>query len=159
MTEPVNVTIDVASYGMPVPKFLDWLRDGLGGEFTKVADDIEAQLKPADEEPKEFGSIVRAGVDGLVDRVLWQRGPRGGWTSETGAFTAAFSWLDHPEVLRVGVGHDIDALEAAYGKGAEDFATKLRREIHALNASVVTAPEKRTCRDLLTLVAALLGES
>lgn len=49
--------------------------------------------------------------------------------------------------------------EDAYNKGAEDFAAKVRRELHALEASVITAPEKRTCRDALALVAALLGES
>lgn len=58
MSAPVNVTIDVASYGMPVAKFLDWLRGGLGGAFCRVADDIEAQIQPAVNEPHSFGAVV-----------------------------------------------------------------------------------------------------
>jgi hypothetical protein len=69
-----------------------------------LADFIEEQVKPAVEQPTEFGSIVRAGLDGLSDRVLWQRWAKGGWQSEEGAFVASFDVLDHPEVLRVGIG-------------------------------------------------------
>jgi hypothetical protein len=73
--------------------------------LQELADSIEEQLsKPAIEEPIKFGSIVRAGIDGLSDRVLWQRLCTGGWQSEHGTFTASFDWLDHPEVLRVGIG-------------------------------------------------------
>ena len=71
--------------------------------LRELVEAIEEQVKPAVEEPSEFGSIVRAGVDGLSDRVLWQRGPKK-WHSETGDLVACFKWLDHPEILRVGIG-------------------------------------------------------
>lgn len=74
------------------------------GELRARADSIEEQVKPTIAEPTEFGSIIRAGLDGVSDRVLWQRGPKGGWTSEEGAYVGSFDWLDHPEVLRIGVG-------------------------------------------------------
>lgn len=160
---------------------------------------IEEQLpKAAIEEPTEFGSIARAGLDGLSDRVLWQRGPKH-WMSEDGGFVAKFDWLDNPEVLRVGVGEPkplaewetellqhqerreiaaavlaamdvdqylIDAVTNAtpdggnaYNRGADDMAAKVRRELSAQAAQVITGPEKRCYADALAAVAALLGES
>jgi hypothetical protein len=52
-----------------------------------------------------------------------------------------------------------NAHPGAYSKGVEDFAAKVRREVTALRATVITAPEKRVCDNVLALVAALLGES
>lgn len=72
-------------------------------ELEKRADSIEEQV-PTVEEPTEFGSIVRAGYDERSDRILWQRGSKGGWTGEDGGYVASFDWLYRPEVLRVGVG-------------------------------------------------------
>lgn len=173
MHEPVNVTLDVASYNMPVSKFLDWLRDGLGGEFEKVADDIEAQVNPAVEEPAEWGSLVLASSATCHNRVGWMRvfpSHKHYWENADGV-TEAWTDLHRPEVLRVGIGEPVHEFmtsagfdptspqDAAYTKGAADFAAKVRREVSALRSTVVTGPEKRTCDDALALVAALLGES
>lgn len=66
-----------------------------------VANQIEAQIPPAVEEPTEFGSMVRAGSP-WSDRVLWVRSVNY-WFSETYR-RASFSELTDVEVLRVGVG-------------------------------------------------------
>ena len=68
-----------------------------------MADDMEGHLKPAIEEPQDFGSVVRAGIDGFSDRVLWLRSASGYWFSEESR-RATFSDFHEPEVLRVGVG-------------------------------------------------------
>lgn len=72
-----------------------------------MADDMEAQLKPAIEEPTEFGSMVRAGATNWTTRpLLWQKTPAAGkhyWESETGV-VEVWSELTHVEVLRVGIG-------------------------------------------------------
>jgi len=105
MTEPVNVTIDIASYGMPAREFIQWLRGGLGGEFEKVADDIEEQVKPAIDEPPGWGSVVLGRSDHQAKRVRWVRAAPGpGWYSEHGAFVGGFQMLFDVEVLRVGIG-------------------------------------------------------
>lgn len=100
MTEPVNVTLDIASYGMEVPKFIAWIRDGLGGEFAKVADDIEAQVKPAIEEPLAFASVVKVKSEQLYVRTGAL--PVHPW--ESGEDSCSWSDLDVVEVLRVGLG-------------------------------------------------------
>lgn len=64
---------------------------------------VEEQVKPVVEEPKEFGSIVRAGQDEYSNRVLWCRTRKGAWFSEEGAAVGSYSFLDKPEVLRVGI--------------------------------------------------------
>lgn len=81
-----------------------------------MADDMEAHLKPAIEEPKEFGSVVRAGFDAHTDRVLWVRTPGGWYAEEKHGFHAFFAGLHDPEVLRVGIG---DSPEAEYHRGYE----------------------------------------
>jgi hypothetical protein len=70
-----------------------------------IANQIEEQVKPVVEEPEEFASVVRAGIDGLSDRVLWQRSASGYWFSETSR-RAWWPNLYHPEVLRVGLGDE-----------------------------------------------------
>ena len=74
------------------------------GEDSRIARQVREQMpKSTITEPTEFGSIVRAGLDGVRDRVLWQRHEEG-WTSKDGAYVSNLDWLDHPEVLRVGIG-------------------------------------------------------
>lgn len=106
--------------------------------LDNMADDMEAQLKPAVEEPKAFGSIVRAGYDEHTDRVLWVRAGRG-WFAETEhGFHSSFAGLHNPEVLRVGIGEPGDeewaaakyeattALADAYSRGYhEGFESNL----------------------------------
>jgi len=54
---------------------------------------------------------------------------------------------------------EMNRVDDRYLKGVADLAARVRREIAALRSTVVTGPEKRTCDDMLALVAALLGES
>jgi hypothetical protein len=101
----VKVTLDISQYGMTPDKFLGWLRDGLGGEFRRVADDIEAQLpKPRPGEPREFGSVVRASAGSGSNRILWIRTSNGAWFGEGTAAVGGYALLSDVEVLRVGVG-------------------------------------------------------
>jgi len=81
----------------------DGVVDGDIDILQQIADSIEEQVKPAIEEPEEFGSVVRAGVDAISDRVLWVNSASGYWFSETSR-RADFPDLYHPEVLRVGIG-------------------------------------------------------
>lgn len=115
MTEPVNVTLDIASYGMPVPEFIDWIRGGLGGEFAKVADDIEAQVKPAVEEPTEFGSMVKAtctrpSTTGTAAGLFWVK-IRGFWMDDCAGISRRWEELDAIEVLRIGAGAENPILD------------------------------------------------
>lgn len=146
MPEPVNVTLDIASYGMPVPEFIDWIRGGLGGEFEKVADDIEGQLEPSVDEPQEFGSIVRAACNGTSDRILWCRGAGHWWFSEQ-VGRALFADLHNPEVLRVGVGPSLDAYHRESWRNGYKLATENTRQritsrLAALKRDLITAPER-----------------
>lgn len=109
------------------------------------------------EEPIEFASVVREKTGMLFVRtgaLLPQP-----W--ESGAESRKWSDLDHPEVLRVGIGEPVstDAHDAAYVKGREDFAGAAREEIEHLRAVLITGPERRVADTALALVAALLGES
>lgn len=117
--EPVNVTLDIASYNMPVSKFIGWIRDGLGGEFEKVADDIAAQIeeqsKPTFAEPTEWGGVVMARRVGFgsedTTMLHWQRHSSIGdsWISEPAGdlgvrYRSDWSYLRDVEVLRFGIG-------------------------------------------------------
>lgn len=53
----------------------------------------------------------------------------------------------------------ISDLVAAYRKGIEDFATRVRRDLSALRAEAITAERKDAYNKALATVAALLGES
>jgi len=117
--------------------------------IDELRDQLREQVKPAVEQPTEFGSIVRAGLDGLSDRVLWQRWARGGWQSEEGAFVASFDFLDHPEVLRVGIGEPPEqdpALDQAYGNGQYagwgEALSAASRKLRTIRAEVITSERK-----------------
>lgn len=127
--------------------------------LEEITDSIEEQVKPAIEEPKEFGSIVRAGIDGVSDRVLWVRSASGYWFSAYSQ-RATFGDFHEPEVLRVGIGDDSQAAQDdAYLCGRRDFGSRLRKELVQLASSAVTAPEKRCYDTVIAKVAALSGES
>jgi len=127
--------------------------------YEWIAQSIEEQVKPAIEEPKEFGSIVRAGVDGLSDRVLWQRLCTGGWQSEEGASIASFGWLDHPEVLRVGIGTTQDAVGESYlegrRKGAEVVVARGIRVLEAYHKGALTAERKDAYQNAINVLREL----
>jgi hypothetical protein len=134
-----------------------------GTNTRNTLDDALAQIKqqvnPPVDEPEEFASVVRAGIDGLSDRVLWQRSASSYWFSETSR-RATFADLHHPEVLRVGIGDDPrPAQDDAYLCGRRDFADRVRRDLVQLKSSAITAPEERCYDSALATVAALLGES
>ena len=93
--------------------------EGTKQAVLSIAHQLEEQVKPAIEEPQDFGSVVRAGIDGISDRVLWLRSASGYWFSETSR-RATFSDFHEPEVLRVGVGD-----EAAYNNGVSDTVSAL----------------------------------
>lgn len=74
--------------------------------LTDAAEQIEKQVKPAIEEPKEFGSIVRAISGPSVYGTLWQMAPGHGehyWQDAHGC-VEVWSELTDVEVLRVGLG-------------------------------------------------------
>jgi hypothetical protein len=126
-------------------------------QLTELAESIEEQVKPAVEEPKEFGSVVRAGYDEHTDRVLWVRASGGWYADAKHGFHATFAGLHDPEVLRVGIGGEGQV--EAYGKGRDDFATAVRRDVSALRAEAITSERKDAYDKALATVAALLGES
>jgi hypothetical protein len=69
-----RIWLDLDDYGMGHAEFVDWVRGGLGGEFVKVADDIEKQLpKPLPSEPTG-DVLVRDGLG-----VIWWRLVEWGW--------------------------------------------------------------------------------
>lgn len=175
MTEPVNVTLDIASYGMPVPEFIDWIRGGLGGEFTKVADDIEAQVEPTDP------------VEALV-----QEYARRDWdVASADEETATWKYFITPsrlrefaaEVLRIGVGEatyphpdgvkkseasdgaalpvrrDGEPLAAApsptYRQGFDDCALHLRKQLIQLRSSAITAERQDAFDKVIEAVEAM----
>jgi hypothetical protein len=169
MTEPVNVTIDIASYGMPAREFIQWLRGGLGGEFAKVADDIEQQVKPAIDEPTEWGSVVRARVEPDAEPLLLTYvpnpeesdpdKPRGyPWYSEHDGW---HSWdgLADVEVLRVGIGDNRgDVLPRDtedYKFGQSDFAFDLLGKLRNLWSEAITSERKNAYEKAIQAVTEL----
>lgn len=116
--------------------------------LDQIADSIEEQVKPAIEEPKEFGSIVRAGYDAHTDRVLWVRTPGGWYAEESAGFHAYFPGLHNPEVLRVGIGETEDdpAVDQAYGNGQYvgwgEALAAASRKLRTLRAEAITSERK-----------------
>lgn len=81
-----------------------------------MADDMEAQLKPAVEEPQEFGSLIRAPWSGKS--LLWAKTARNSWWSESGIATT-WSELTDVEVLRVGIGQPLAPWETELQRDQE----------------------------------------
>lgn len=88
------------------------LKDLNQDDFILIPGPIEEQVKPAIEEPTEFGSIVRARYPVQPEnseRPLWQLSPAHGkhyWISQAGELEV-WSELTDVEVLRVGLGDDL----------------------------------------------------
>jgi len=127
-----------------------------------IAAQIEEQVKPAVEEPEDFGSIVQAWHPSEdpsgTPPDLWQRSPMNGkhyWENRNGV-CEVWSDLVHPQVLRVGIGEDHSD---SYNMGRTDFAEAMRRDISALRAAAVGAERKNAYDNALATIAALLGES
>jgi hypothetical protein len=113
--------------------------------LTRLALSIEEQVKPAIEEPKEFGSIVRAGYDEHTDRVLWVRTPGGWYAEESAGFHAYFPGLHNPEVLRVGIGERLDVAPEEtekYNLGRSDLAYDVLTKLRTLRAEAITSERK-----------------
>ena len=136
-----------------------------------LADSIEEQVKPAVEEPKEFGSIVRAVCLGGTDPQLWQRSYGDGkhyWESETGVVDV-WSDLTDVEVLRVGLGEPVNvhtfmteagfdstpAQDDAYVLGAADMKARARKQFIQLASSAITSERKEAWRQAIEALEAL----
>ena len=102
-------------------------------KLHELADSIEEQVKPAIEEPTEWGSVVRArrvgyGAEDTTSLRWWRQNTRDAndsWASEPAGdlgvrYSSHWSYLHDPEVLRVGVGD-----EAAYNNGVSDTVSAL----------------------------------
>lgn len=112
--------------------------------WGQIAGSIEEQVKPAVEEPTEFGSIMLAHfVNGKALR--WVRLPDS-WVSELGGFTAPGANFKIVEVLRVGIGADAVAPEgfdhAAYTMGVERAGAVHLLRLRDLRASANSAERK-----------------
>jgi len=127
---------------------------------------IDEQVKPAIEEPTEFGSIVRASEN--LGTWLWQKTPAHGkhyWESETGA-CAVWSELSDIEVLRVGIGEPaaksketLAAYDEGYGNGQyAGFSQALGSaagKVSTLRAEAITSERKNAYDVVLNLLAEL----
>lgn len=105
--------------------------------LTHLREAIEEQVKPAVEEPEEFGSLVRARSFGPL-AMLWQRSPENGkhyWESDTGA-VEVWSGLQDVEVLRVGIG------ESVFDRGAEAATTTHLSVLRTLRSEAITSERK-----------------
>jgi len=102
---------------------------------------IEEQVKPAVEEPTEFGSIVRA-LGPYGKSMLWQKTPEKGkhyWESETGV-VEVWPDLQDPEVLRGGVAESGDSYD--YKQGVNDTVIQAVARLRTLRAEAITSERK-----------------
>jgi hypothetical protein len=131
--------------------------DAAGNPWT------EEKVKPAVEEPEDFGSVVRAAAPDWTTRpLLWQKTPAAGkhyWESETGVIEV-WSELTNVEVLRVGIGTESSTPHSDdYLEGRQDIAGAIRQDIAALRAEAITAERKDAYDKALAAVTARLGDS
>jgi hypothetical protein len=131
--------------------------DNMGATASKalldeLRDQLRAQVKPAIEEPQEFGSIVQAwhpseSPSGTPPD-LWQRSPVNGkhyWENRNGVIEV-WSDLQYPEVLRVGIGEQSDE---GWRRGWDALRAKLRRHYTQIASSAITAERKDAWRQAL----------
>lgn len=136
-----------------------------------MAEDIEAQLPPAVDEPLAFGSLIRAGSP-RVTAILWQKAPdrRGQhyWESEMGD-VEVWSELTDVEVLRVGLGepesvatqisrmsrfaHEAD--KDAFDAGFDACRAGAHQKLCALLADAITSERKNAYEKAIQAVEEL----
>lgn len=123
----------------------------IGQALHMAAFQIREQVKPAVDEPTEFGSVISATCGG--ERMRWQQAQDVGyhyWRSITGV-VEVWSELTDVEVLRVGIGEQSDewqrldvanAQTDAYAEGAEALRTRVLADLRFLLSSAITAERK-----------------
>lgn len=123
-----------------------------------LADSIEEQVKPAIEEPTEFGSIVHASdKEGRTfNAVRVYEGAKKPWNSGT----AWYGWweLNVHEVLRVGIGEDRDVAPeetSDYIYGVHDTISAVRRKLQALRDEAITAERQNAYDKAIKAMEAL----
>jgi hypothetical protein len=131
--------------------------------LRELRDSIEEQVKPAIEEPTEFGSIVRARCSDTGPlSYLWQQAPPMGrhyWESEKGA-VEVWSELTDVEVLRVGIGEprahdDGDLYMGGCRKGAEATVSRGIRVLEAYRKGALTAERKHAYETAINVLREL----
>jgi hypothetical protein len=131
--------------------------------YEWIAQSIEEQVKPAIEEPTEFGSIVRArhptDPDGVAAE-LWQMSPTHGqhyWQSESEQL-AVWSELRGPEVLRVGIGEqplaawELNLLDGQALRGIEDVVARGIRVLEGFRDQAITAERKDAYQNAINVL-------
>jgi len=115
MTEEFHTAYTLSLTDKQAEKLANHLARTGGAVDGRVAEEIRSQIpKPAVEEPEAFGSIVQAWHPSEdpsgTPPDLWQRSPVNGkhyWENRNGVIEV-WSDLLHPEVLRVGIGPQVD---------------------------------------------------
>jgi hypothetical protein len=120
------------------------------------ADDLEKDAKPV--EPTEFGSIVRAGLQGS-DRELWQQTPLNGkhyWMSQSGV-VEVWSELTDVEVLRVGLGEpaDQDIYSRGVIEGQRYTCIQAHVKLQRLHDEAITSERKNALEKAIQAVEEL----
>jgi hypothetical protein len=125
--------------------------------YRWIAESIEEQVKPAIEEPTEFGSLVRARSFGPLS-MLWQRSPVNGkhyWESENGAVDV-WSELTDVEVLRVGIGENDDfAVGEAFTAGVRNTVARGTRVLKGFRDQALTAERKDAYQNAINVLREL----
>lgn len=119
MTE-ITITLDDPARTVSLLKDTATYCNSDAGVHTHwLAEHIEARIPKPVDEPREFGSIVRATCGPDLIGIMWQYAPARGrhyWASETGT-VGVWRDLTDVEVLRVGIG---EPSGDAYARGYED---------------------------------------
>lgn len=155
---PYSITREDAAKDAEAVRLILGTLQGLGVNtsaavrLTELADSIEEQVKP--EEPKEFGSMVRAPWNGR-DR-LWVRTHKAYWEDESG-ICAGWTELERPEVLRIGVGAELNSTygEDPYKTGCADTIDRLQKHLIQLRSSAITVLQQRAYDKAIEAVEAM----
>lgn len=114
-----------------------------------MAEDVEAQFpKPAIEEPREFGSIVKARDTREGQRessgLFWVR-QASGWFDDVLGRRCPWEYLTDVEVLRIGVGERPDVAPEEtddYKLGVSDTTYDILTKLRVLRSEAITSERK-----------------